>query len=357
MKILIKIVIVLIILLFIAFIVGVLTLNSWAKPLVINQIKSNLKIDASLEKITFGFPFHIKLDELRIGSFFKCDEFSFSPNPAGFLAGKILLSNLRLISPVIDLEQSPEGKMNLPNLPKGGKPTPVFVTDISIVNGKVSFTDKKISEEGLVTILEKVNLKASKVMMPPTSQKVNADFEADVCNATQNVLGRLKFNGWVDLRAKDMDGFFNITGLEVTYFAPYYGDFLSKKLISAKLDLNSILKAKANNLNVDTKFKLFNLVYRKEDAPAGQELPQLSLAKNALDLFADKEGNVTLEFSFDTQLDKPKISPAQLKEIIYQAAMRNLANQSPTDLMGKIGNTIEQFKDFGKKMKDIFGGK
>ena len=152
-----------------------------------------------------------------------------------------------------------------------------------------------------------------------------------------------------------MDATLDVKDMELVYFSPYYGDFLSKrKLLSAKLNVACGMKAKDNNLAISVNFRLSDLVYEKEKPKEEGELPRLDLVRNTLDLFTDKQGNLILDFNINTKMDNPEISIAELKKAILNTAIKNLAGQKPEDLEEKATGIIEQFKDFGTQMKELF---
>jgi hypothetical protein len=357
MKLIKKIILWVLIPLFIIFILANIAISVFAKQIVVQQIEQNLKLNSTLGSINIGLPFSINLNKLTIGDLFKADQVSVSPNILGFFAGKIVLSGVTLVNPVINLIESGDGSLNLPKLEqKGGKPPEIYLTALTVRNGKVNFTDKKIDPAGYRTSLAKINARISKVMLPPTSLKANFKVSSDILSAGSMKLGALEFSGWIDFGPKDMDAQFSLNDLDLVYFAPYYGNFISnKKLLSAKLNIDCGLKSKRNNLNIMTDFKLSNLVYDQEELAPG-ELPELNLAKNALDFFTDSKGNLNLEFEINTKLDNPNIKPSELKKIVLKAAAKNLANQSPEELIGKVNDNIEQFKAIGKALKGIFKG-
>jgi hypothetical protein len=166
--------------------------------------------------------------------------------------------------------------------------------------------------------------------------------------------GEITFSGWLDYLAGNLDAELGVKDLDVTKFSVYYGNFISnRKLSSARLDLVSTFKARNNALQIATKFDLSNLVYAQAQEQ-GQPL-DLDLMKNALDLFTDAKGNLRLEFDIDTLLNNPQISQEKIKKIILKAAMKNLSNQSPQQLMDKVATVIDQYKGLGKELKAIFG--
>jgi len=342
---------------FIFFIIANIGLSLFAKQIVVKQIEQNLKLPATLGSIDISFPFSINLNKLTVGDLFKAGQVSVSPSILGFFAGKIVLSNVTLVNPVINLTEAGDGSLNLPKLEQKGKPPPIYLTALNVRNGEINFTDNKIDPSGYKVTLAKINVRISKVMLPPTSLKANFKVSLDVLGPDNAKLGMGELSGWIDFGLKDMDALLTVKDLDLIYFSPYYGNFISnKKLLSAKLNINSNFKSEKNNLNILTGLKLSSLVYAQEET-AKAELPEFNLAKNALDFFTDSKGNLNLEFEIHTKLDNPSISAPELKKAILKAAAKNLANQSPQDLITKVNDNIEQFKAIGKTLKNIFKNK
>ena len=199
--------------------------------------------------------------------------------------------------------------------------------------------------------LDKLNIKIAKVALPITSLATNFSISAELVNSRLFPFGSIAFEGWLDYLERDMDATVEVKNLDVANLAPYYGNFISnKKISSATFNLDSVFKAKNNDLQIITKFNLSNLVYEK--AEEGQ--PDLELVKNTLDLFTDSKGNLSLEFKINTKLDNPQLRPEEIKKMILKAAMKNLANQSPEQLADKVANVINKYKDIGKELKNIF---
>jgi uncharacterized protein involved in outer membrane biogenesis len=339
------------------FVILNLTIPFFAKKIIVDKIEDNFKMKASLKSVSITPPLSVNLNNLEIGNLFKADRVSVSPNILGFFSGKIVLSGVTLVNPLIVLEQSSEGKLNIPELQSHADKPPIYITSLVLRNGKLIFIDKKTRATGFKVILSRISADISKAAFPLTSLKINFKASADLLKANEAKIGNIVFSGWVDFGPKDMDARISLRDLDITYFSPYYGNFLSEKeLLSAKLNIQTSLRSENNDLNTLTDFKLSNLVYAmKEERSLGA--PSLSLAKSALDLFTDAEGNLILEFKIKTKLDNPNITIDELKKIILQAAVKNIARQSPEDLIRKISDNIEQFKDFGKEMKRIFKGR
>ncbi|MFA5145474.1 MAG: DUF748 domain-containing protein [Candidatus Omnitrophota bacterium] len=353
-----KIIIWVLIIVFAAWVSLGIAIASYGKKMVLSLIEQNLKMSASLDRISLKLPFTIDLINLKAGDLFKAEKISVSPSILGFFAGKIVLNGLTLANPVISLEKNQDGSFNLPVLEQKGSQPPVFLTKLVINNGKFIFTDKKISPEGYKVILNKINVRISKVTLPLLSLNTKFVISLALIDPDANALGSMDASGWIDFGTKSMDAVLRIKDLNAVYFSPYYGDFISdKKLLSAKLNFSSLLKAKNNDLNVESSFKLSDLVYAKEEQPESGELNSLDFTRSTLDIFTDTEGNLNLDFIINTKLDNPGISISELKKVILKAAVKNLSSQSPDTLINKINNTLKQFKDFGKQMKNVFKDK
>lgn len=325
----------------------------FAPRIIETQIEQNLKLKASLSKVSLTLPFTINLERLEIGDFASIKRVSLSPNLIGLLFGKIVIHGLTVVDPVINLVQLADGKLNLPSLEQKGKSPAVYLTSLRVQNGKIIFTDKKIAPEGFQIILDKLNIKISKVTLPIASLAANFSLRAELVNSRLLPFGSIVFDGQLDYPAQDMDADFKVKNLNVVNFAPYYGDFISnKKLASGLLNLSSVFKAKKNDLQIVTDFILSNLIYEKAESP---EPASLNLADNALDLFTDENGNLRLEFKIDTKLNNPDLSLEKIKPVILKAAMKNLVNQSPEQLVDKVTTAIDKYKEMGKELKKIFG--
>lgn len=351
------------------FICASIPVMLFGRKIVEGQIEQNLKMKASVGSISLSMPFSVHLSNLEIGDLLRAEKISATPSIPALFAGKIVLSGLTLINPVINIEQSSDGSLNLPKFEQKGKQPPFYLTGLVIKNGKIIFTDKKINPEGFRFVVDKINARVSKVMFPVLS--LNTKFKASTVFSSPDgkILGSANTDGWIDFGPKNMDAFFELKDLDVTYFQPYFGDFISgKKLLSAKVNFTSDLTSRDNNLTIASNFRLSNLSYAQEapkeaetpkegEAPQETKIEDIDIVGNTLDLFTDKNGNLNLDFSINTKMDNPTISIAELKKKILQSALKNLATQNPETLFEKVNKNIGQFKDIGKEFKKIFKNK
>ncbi|MCX5699294.1 MAG: DUF748 domain-containing protein [Candidatus Omnitrophica bacterium] len=325
---------------------------AYAPRIIQQQIQQNLKLKTSLGKIRLSLPFTIILEKLEIGDLASIKKISLSPNLVALLFGKIVIHGLNIVEPVINLEQSADGKFNLPSFEQKGEPWVIYLTSFNLRDGKIIFMDKKVTPEGFAVIVNKLNIKVAKVALPITSLATNFSVSAELLSSQGYPFGDITFSGWLDYLAKDLDAELKVKELEVTKLSVYYGNFISnRKLSGATLDLNSAFKAKNNALEIITNFNLSKIVYQSSGQ---QPLTELNLVKDALDFFTDADGNLKLEFKINTALDNPALSPKKIRDIILKAAAKNLSNQSPQQLVDKVASVINKYKDLGKELKSIF---
>ncbi len=343
--------------LLVIFIAANILIGVYAPRIVEQQIQQNLNLKTSLRKISLSPLFTITLDGLELGNLASIKKISFSPNLIALLFGKVVIHGLNIVEPVINLELLEDGKLNLPVLAQQGNPPAVYLTSLRVENGKIIFTDRKISAVGFQVIVNKLNVKVSKVTLPITSLAADFKISAELVNSGGKAFGNITFGGWLDYLAKDMDAKLELKDLDVANFAPYYGNLISnKKINSAMLNSNSTFKSNNNDLEILTDLNLSRIVYEKtpESEPA-QEQPVFDLVNSTLDLFTDASGRLALQFKINTLMDKPALSREKIMNIILKAAMKNLSHQSPQQIADKVSQVIEKYKDIGKELKNIFG--
>ena len=329
-------------------------LLAFGKAIIISQIEKNLKTKASLERVTFGLPLSINIDKLNIDGLLKADSISVSPSILGFLAGRIVLSNLKLMRPEITLIKSAEGRLNLPRFAAKGKQPPILLAGLRIKEGKFIFVDKKLDPNGYRVVVDNINVNISRIAFPPASLYANFEASAVLVNGASQPAGQAAASGWIDFGPKNMDGKFELRDVEAAVLAPYYKNIVpGKKLYSAKLNFTADLKAKSNDLLVKCRLEFSNLVYEKE-AEEQDKKQTIDIFSEALGIFSDTSGKLTFDFSINTKLDNPRLDLINLKGSIAQAAAQNIASQPPEDVIERVKETAKKFKEFGKGLKDIF---
>ena len=334
------------------FLLAAAVFATFGKAIVVSQIEKNLKVKAALGRAILSFPLSVTLDKLEIQGLLKADSVSLSPSVLGFLAGKIVLNELKIINPEITISRGNDGKLNLPQLEAKGKQPPLLLAGLKIQNGTAVFRDKKIAPEGegYRLVVKDINVSISKITFPPTSLYTNFAVSASLDDNENRPSGKALASGWIDFRPKDMDGKIKLSDIPVAALAPYLGNmFPVKRFLSAKLNFSAELKAKNNDLTAKCHAEFISEPKKVDSVePGGDLVPDL------VNLFSDTSGKITFDFTIPTKLDNPRFDLINLKGIIGQAAAHNIASQPPENVVEKVKDIAEQFKDIGKDLKDIF---
>lgn len=325
----------------------------FGKAIVISQIEKNLKLKASLSRVSVGFPLAISISKLEVGELLRADSLSFSPSILGLLAGKIVLNELRIDSPEITITKNIDGKLNLPKLESKGGP-PILLAGLKIKGGKFIFIDKKINPEGHRVEVKDINADIVRAAFPPGSMYTNFKLSAALADADGRPSGRALASGWIDFRPKDMEGKIELKDIDGASLSPYYQNIVAgKKLLSAKLNFTGDLKARHNDLTAKCRMELSNVVYAKPESTEGKREVS-DILPSILNIFSNDSGNVVFNFTISTKLDKPKIDVVSLKGSIGQAAVENISSQPPEKVIEKVKEAAEEFEEIGKSLKEIF---
>jgi hypothetical protein len=202
-------------------------ISFYGKEVLTGQIEKSLKRKVNIKNVVFSLPLSVALIDLSVDNLLAAEKVSFSINPLGFLAGRLVLGDLRFIKPAVTLELSAGGELNLPKLQNKGKIPPLLVMALIIEDGTLAFNDKKINPDGYQTILKELNLRIHKADLLPLSLRLKYKISAIFVGPKSKKLGNVRGSGWVDFGPRDMDGVLEIPELDITHFTPYYGTFIS----------------------------------------------------------------------------------------------------------------------------------
>ncbi len=326
----------------------------FGKTIVTGQIEKNLKLRTTLESLNVSFPLSVNIRKLDIQGLARIDSLSARPSILGFLAGKIVLNELKVVRPQITLLMDQEGKLNLPQFDSAAKQPPILLAGLNIQEGSLVFIDKNIDPSGYKTMVNNINVHISKVAFPPTSLYAKFNVSVFLGESKEKSKGNILASGWIDFGPKDMEGKVTLKDIDVTYLAPYYQKFDEvKKLVAGKLNFVSDLQAKNNTLLAKCHLELSDLVYAKESPTEGQSQAG-DLMPGILTLFSDSSGKMVFDFAIHTKLDNPRIDLKNLRSIMAQSAVENIANQPPEKIIENIKDAGKQFKDLGKSLKEMF---
>ncbi|MCM8801294.1 MAG: DUF748 domain-containing protein [Candidatus Omnitrophica bacterium] len=317
------------------------------KKIIVRQIEKNIKNKVTLEGLNLSLPFSLNLSNLKIHDLISIDYLFLRPSILGFLAGKIILNELKIIKPVLNIEMDEEGRFNPVVLKDNPKPKMLLLVSLKIKDGRLIFMDKRIKPRGYRMILDNINIDIFKVSFPPVSLLTRFNLSSSLLDNSNNLKGSILAFGWIDLGHKDMEGRVELKDFELIYLQPYYQRYnlINKKIVSGRVNLISDLKAVNNDLIAKCHFEVSDLSYEREENQ-DKQTTKIDIINDTLKIFSNKEKKIALDFTINTKLDKPRIELKDLKKVFIQAILQNLISKPSEESMKDIKDIGKQFDNF-----------
>ncbi len=156
----------------------------------------------------------------------------------------IILDEITLSDPTVQLSRDKKGEWNLPRgLEEGERAWSLVVNSLVVKDGKVVFRDERISLKTLLTELENVNLRMEHLSPPP--YRIHYEVRALLNQAPLEAKGEI--NSFRETYDFNLD--LSLKGLDLAPFDPYQRKITSCQLVKGRMDLETDLECKKNNLD------------------------------------------------------------------------------------------------------------
>lgn len=337
------------------------------KPFLLSQLNQALKTRVEAKSVSLSFPFNLEFGRLIIfdkgnqNKILSAEKAKIGLNPFSFLSQRILLNHFILINPVIMLEKSTDGSLNISDLfnqapapsPRAKGAKTLLLLRAEIKNGEIEFLDKTIYPSAL-TRIKNLNLKIAKVSFPPVSAAANFRISFDLVNLANEVKGRWQTRGWVNVIKKDMSAEAQIKNLDITYFMPYYKSGFSS-VEKGILNFTGDIDSKSNNLTAACRLEVNELSFVKGNQPA-TDLFGVSVSDLARYL-KNSDGKIIMNFTLRGTMDKPQEMLSQATGIVVNYLLQKAVKSQMERLLElgeKTGQEAGKAKDSaGQKIDDI----
>ncbi|MDD2679928.1 MAG: DUF748 domain-containing protein [Candidatus Omnitrophica bacterium] len=299
--------------------------NVMGKSILIKQIEQ-----ATHKKTTIGYfnlspTLKLEIKKLKVEGLAEIDSLFITPDILGFLSGKAIIDNLRLIRPEFTFNKTPPvvvnggktggelilpaPKQTPPEQPKGFKPLPLGFKYIRIENGKINYIDQTISTNGIRIALENINCKISQLYFYLRPVATSFEIKGKIPWREGQVSGQLDIEGWFDYYKKSMQASLKIKDIDAIYLYPYYSmwvDLEKARIEKAKLNFSADVHGLNNNVNVECHLELTDLVRRPLE-PGQSEEKASKITNKVIDIFREvDQGKVELNFNIKTRMDSPQ---------------------------------------------------
>jgi hypothetical protein len=255
-------------------------------------------------------------DPLSKRRFFVIEEMRIYPGLTYFLKGAIRVRECMILRPSFFFYRSREGDFTGPwatpekkgkekeiSEDQGGErrePIQIKIDKFRIQKGSVDFEDRKMGEPPAQIQLRELDLELKNIQYPFIPSHSPVELRGKIKGGKKD--GNIYTQGWLDLKTIDMETSFQVEGIEIKIFEPYY-----RKRVSAEIESGSI--------NMEARIALKNRVI---DAPGRLELADLHLkeggtvfwipAKMLVSFLKNNENRILIKFQVKGNLDDPQFN-------------------------------------------------
>lgn len=320
---------------------------------VIGTLSQIFEQPVGLKNIHFLFPFGARITELSVGDTLQVKDVQLQIGVPDFLHKRFHLLLLNLSEPVVMIQRNADSKIVFGNLspeistavettsslsfeknaerssPLAASPKKSFnliVDYLLVTKGEVRFRDYS-RERNFQLTLRDVNIKAQSMAVPV--QPVNTKFDL-TATLFQNDLSfsgsRIKAEGWANFYAKNMQATLEVAEPD------------------GKVALSAVLDSKNNNLAIDGKVHMTNLI--PQAAVPSEETSLKGLIFSSL-----QSSGVEIVADFHSQT---KMDDIQLDSILFSGNVgyKPIGQGSPSEAQSsgvETKNIGEHFEELGKK--------
>jgi hypothetical protein len=344
-----------------------------SKSLLLSQIEKGLGVKAEASSVRIAFPDSLIVEDLTLGDKITCRRLTVAPSLIGFLSGEVVVRAIVAEKPVVRVtrnaddtidvgvslpreevgrEASPDpGEIPVSKEARGFEPRRFVIENISIVDGRVEFTDMATgTSQPFTGILEDLQVHAGQVsFLQP--DRIRYDAQGRLSDAGGNTSARLKSTGWINPFLKDMDAELHLSDVDLTAFKSYYLKFMKKELATGLMLLRARLTSEKNDLTVNGHIELGNISFAKAGA---SEVSVEDIGMLAFERVLAIDGKVSFDFTIRTKLDQPRLEGLKLKGNFFQKKVENLLSKPPEETVRDFKEIGKQFEEIGKQLKEAF---
>lgn len=343
------------------------------KPFLLKELSKGLngrRVEA--KAVSVSFPLSLNFKNLRVfnkkedkGLLLTAENLNIGINPFSLFNRRILLDQVVLIKPDIKTEKDSSADLNIADLlapSKEAKPRDrktVLIFRIEIKNGRLEFLDNTVLPRAFNGKIDNINLKIAKVHFPLTSAKTNFSLSFNLVSLANQIKGRAKTEGWINIVKKDMLADLEIENVDIVYFKPYYKKGFSY-IENGILSFSSSLDSKDNDITAVCRLEASSLSFAKEVEETSNILG-ISLG-DMIEYLKDSRGKINFSFSLRGKMDKPDeliskganvVIKSSLQKMVY-SQLQKLLQKTGEGTVNAPGKAQEKLEDIRKILEGVF---
>ncbi len=344
--------------------------------------------EATKRKVTIGrldvtplLKLHIK--KLEIEGLVRIERITIAPSLVRLLVATTAFNDIRVINPELIIEKPLEKKEPLPGVVSVQQPPLTGETqaeaevetaqvkkhlpflifkNILVKGGRINFIDPNAGKSGIKIEIKDIDFNLTNLYLMPVSAIANFKLSGKIPWGKEGAEeGRINFEGWANLRKKNIEAVLRVEKIDGVYLYPYYSawvDLEKARIEKANLNFNSDIVGINNKVTAQCHLELTDIVRK----PKPEEQPEEQAAKITdviLDMFKSMDqGKIVLDFTIKTKMDKPEFGLSDVisavEDKFAQAQTSEVSAKGLAMLPGKLlEGTAKGATDFFKAL--IFG--
>ncbi|MFC1593016.1 DUF748 domain-containing protein, partial [Candidatus Omnitrophota bacterium] len=239
MKIILKISLVLLLILFLLYSYAYIFVSLKGKDIISEKLSKLLEKEVSLGSVGLRAPLVLQIRDLKIDDLVNVKYISVAPSVVGFLTGKIIFNQVKVLNPEINLIKTlPLEKTiatDLSALPtvkalaqtkqtlrapqrESQRQSVVIIKRLLLQDGTIYFTDRTVPPLAIEASLERISLNVENFYVFPKSIVKNFRLNAEIPWQGELKQGRISASGWMDFDKKDMEVVLELEGIDAVAF-------------------------------------------------------------------------------------------------------------------------------------------
>ena len=347
------------------------------KVLLTKRLSQEVGREVRIGSLYLVPPYSININDLEIKNILFVDRVKLEPSIIGLLLGRLGLNKLIVNKPEISIVRLKPNKLNIDEVidfieqrqsekrvgiytnesrnisSKKAQEVNFFVKEAIIKYGSISFDDK------IARISFSISAIDFSVVTELMDFKTRVNLDAKVLSDKDTNLGLIWASGWLNFVKKDMDAKFSLEDVDVSYFSPYFREFL-KGAKSGKLLLTAKMISKNNNLVINCQLETRNLSFVDETLIVDVEDKKITLFNNLTGiifgtLFGPGSAGI-FDFSIHTKFDCPRLEGLRFKGNIFKEPIKKIFEGGHKEKIEAVKKVGKDFEAIGKELKEQFKG-
>jgi hypothetical protein len=232
----------------------------------------------------------------------------------------------------------------------GGR-LPLEIRDFRVTRGHFRYVDYDVQQDGFVIALENISADVHNIELPQASRPTRYRVDAALPQGRDEKAAMLRADGWTHAATLDTQAQWNVEGVFLPYFRPYYAQITQASIEQGYLDSRGNLEIRDEDLTANAELGVLGLHFGRYEN--GDELFGLK-AEEILAFLKDSSGRLKLQLSIRWNLADRGVKP---RDVIRRAIERSLKST----ILGNVGvlleNTINRINEKGlSRTKDDLEG-